>query len=422
MTNAEKYIHSLGKFGKKSGLDNIKKLLDVLGNPQDSLKFVHIAGTNGKGSVSNFISQILIESGYKTGLFTSPFIEIFNERIKINNKNISDNDLDICVKKVKTAVDSLKACGDYNPIEFEVITAAAFLYFASQKCDIVVLEVGLGGRLDRTNVIKNPIVCAICSISFDHTKYLGDTIEKIAFEKCGILKENSAVVCYPKLDKKAEIVLKEAVCKTNSHLYPHKEIKIKKSGTTSVFDYGEYKNIKINLCGIHQIYNAAVALDAAECLKNTFDITDESIYKGLENARWMCRFEIFEKKDGTFVIDGAHNFDGVLKLCDTVKTVFGGKKIITVFGMLNEKDYEKSLEKICSVSDFVIITSVPSSRQTDFEKIFKTAKKYKNDAVLIEDNFEAVRCAAMQNNGEGAVIIAGSLYLAGNLRKFVDKF
>lgn len=424
MTNAEKYIHSLSKFGKKSGLDNITRLLEKLGNPQDKLKFVHIAGTNGKGSVSAFVSQILIESGCKTGLFTSPFIEVFNERIKINNQNISDEDLERCVGIVRGAVDILKSEDDYFPIEFEVITAAAFLYFAEQKCDVVVLEVGLGGRLDCTNVVKNPLVCAVCSISFDHTKYLGDTIEKIAAEKCGIIKQNSRVAVYKMLDKDAEKVVHETVKNTNSHLVNHQKLNIIKSGIVSVFDYGIYKNLKINLCGVHQIYNAVLALDIAECIKDKFGISEENIRRGLENARWICRFEIFEKgaDKPDFIIDGAHNYDGVLKLCDTAKSVLRGKKIVAVFGMLNEKDYEKSLEEICSISDELIITSVPSVRQTSFEEIYKTAKMYKKDTVFIEDNFDAIEYAVSSKNGVFSVLIAGSLYLAGNVRKFVENF
>lgn len=424
MTNAEKYIHSLNKFGKKSGLDNITRLLNELGNPQDKLKFVHIAGTNGKGSVSSFISQIMIESGYKTGLFTSPFIEVFNERIKINNQNISDSDLEKYTDIVKNAVDKLKRNGDYNPIEFEVITAAAFLYFADQKCDIAVLEVGLGGRLDCTNVIKNPIVCAITSISFDHTKYLGDTIKKIAAEKCGIIKQNSCVAVYSRLDKAAKSVVEQTCKNTNSNLLTPKKINIVKVGITNIFDYGEYKNLEIHLCGRHQIYNAALAVDIALYLRKYYKISDESIKNGLKNARWICRFEIFDKgkEKPVFVIDGAHNYDGVLSLCDTVRVVFEGKKIITVFGMLNEKDFEKSLESIAKISDVLIITSVPSIRQTDFKKVFETAKKYKKDAVFIENNFDAIKNAALSNNGNSAVLIAGSLYLAGNVRNFVDKF
>ena len=424
MTNAEKYIHSLSRFGKKSGLDNITKLLDKLGNPQKKLKFVHIAGTNGKGSVSSFTSQILIESGCKTGLFTSPFIEVFNERIKINNKNISDDDLNRCVDIVRSAVDALKAECDYFPIEFEVITAAAFLYFAEQSCDVVVLEVGLGGRLDCTNVIENPLVCAICSISLDHTKYLGDTIEKIAAEKCGIIKENSHVAVYRKLDKDAEKVVSEAVKKTNSRFIKHKKLHIIESGIVSTFSYGGYKNLKINLCGAHQICNAALALDIAECIKDEFGISEENIRRGLENARWICRFEIFEKgaDKPDFIIDGAHNYDGVLTLCKTAMSVLQGKKIVVVFGMLNEKDYEKSLAAICNISDELIITSVPNVRQTGFEEICKTAKIYKKDTVSIEDNFDAITYAARQKNGSFAVIIVGSLYLAGNVRSFVENF
>lgn len=423
ITNAEKYIHSLSKFGKKSGLDNITRLLNVLGNPQDKLKFVHIAGTNGKGSTASFVSQILIQSGYNVGLFTSPFIEVFNERIQINNQNISNDDLEKYTSIVKNAIEEI---GDdnYHPIEFEVICAIGFLYFVDKKCDIVVLETGLGGRLDCTNIIKKPYVCAITSISFDHMQYLGDTIEKIASEKCGIIKENSVVCTYCDLEKSAKNVVSKFCKETNSHLYePSIEtLKIKKQGRENIFDYKDYKNVKINLSGLHQIYNACLAIDIIDNLKNYFEISYEDIINGLNMARWVCRFEIFDKKNYTFVIDGAHNSDGVLKYTQAVKKIFNDKKIVTVFGMLNDKDFEKSVERIANISDELIITDVPSIRQTDVKPVFEVAKKIKNDTILINDNISAINKAISLADENSVICIVGSLYLAGNLRSFVDKF
>ncbi len=423
ITNAEKYIHSLSKFGKKSGLDNITRLLDVLGNPQNNLKFVHIAGTNGKGSTASFVSGVLIDANLKVGLFTSPFIEVFNERIKINNQNISNDDLEKYTSIVKNAIEKIDDA-DYHPIEFEVITAIGFLYFADKKCDIVVLETGLGGRLDCTNIIKKPYVCAIASISFDHMQYLGDTIEKIASEKCGIIKENSTVCAYIDLDKTAKKVVDEFCIKTNSRLYnPQKStLVIKKEGAVNVFDYRQYKDVKIKLAGKHQIYNACLAIDIIDNLKNYFDISYENILNGLNNAKWVCRFEIFNKKSATFVIDGAHNSDGIQKYVQTVKSVFVDKKIITVFGMLNEKDFEKSVKKIADISDILIVTDVPSVRQTNTQEVFEAVKKFKKDALYIADNINAVNEALRFNDENSVICIAGSLYLAGILRGFVDKF
>lgn len=423
ITNAEKYIHSLSKFGKKSGLDNITRLLDVIGNPQDKLKFVHIAGTNGKGSCASMVSSVLIETGLKVGLFISPFIQKFNERIQINNECINDSDLEKYTDIVKEAIEKIDD-KDYHPIEFEVITAIGFLYFLDNGCDIVVLETGLGGRLDCTNIIKNPYVCAISSISFDHMQYLGDTIEKIAYEKCGIIKENSIVCLYPDIHPDAKKVALKASDEKNAIIYPsYKEtLKIKKADKQNIFDYKNYKDIKINLSGLHQIYNATLAIDILDNLKKYFSISDENIKKGLEKAKWPCRFEIFERKNTTFLIDGAHNSDGVLKYCDAVKNIFGDKKIITVFGMLNEKDFEKSVEKISDISDILIITDVPSTRQTSSDEVFGCAKRFKKDTLFIKDNIEAVNKAVKLKDDNSIVAIVGSLYLAGNLRGFVDKF
>lgn len=423
ITKAEKYIHSLSKFGKKSGLYNITRLLEMVGNPQDKLKFVHIAGTNGKGSCANMVSNVLTETSLKVGLFTSPFIEKFNERIQINNECISDDDLEKYTAIVKDAIEKIDD-KDYHPIEFEVITAIGFLYFLDKKCDIVVLETGLGGRLDCTNIIKNPYVCAIASISFDHMQYLGDTIEKIAFEKCGIIKENCVVCLYPDIHPDAKNVALKTIIQKNASLYPsYKEtLKIKKTGKENIFDYKDYKDIKINLLGVHQIYNAALAIDILENLKKYFSISDENIKNGLEKAKWPCRFEIFERKGTTFLIDGAHNSDGILKYCDAVKNVFADKKIITVFGMLNEKDFEKSVERIANISDELIITDVPSIRQTSSDDVFECAKKYEEDTIFIKDNIEAINKAIELKDENSIVAIVGSLYLAGNLRGFVDKF
>jgi len=423
ITNAEKYIHSLSKFGKKSGLDNITRLLNILGNPQDKLKFVHIAGTNGKGSTASFVASSLMEAGLNVGLFTSPFIEVFNERIKINNQNISNEDLEKYTYIIKEAIEKIDD-EDYHPIEFEVITAIGFLYFSDKECDVVVLETGLGGRLDCTNIIKNPYVCAITSISFDHMQYLGDTIEKIAYEKCGIIKENSIVCLYPDIHPDAKKVALKASDEKNAIVYPsYKEtLKIKKTDKQNIFDYKKYKDIKINLSGLYQIYNATLAIDILDNLKKYFSVSDENIKNGLEKAKWPCRFEIFERKNTTFLIDGAHNSDGILKYCDTVKNIFSNKKIITVFGMLNEKDFEKSVERISDISNMLIITDVPSIRQTSSDEVFECAKRFKKDTIFIKDNKDAVKKAIEYADENSVIAIAGSLYLAGNLRGFVDKF
>ena len=271
---AIKYIHGTHKFGVKLGLENIGKLLELLGNPHKRLKFVHIAGTNGKGSTVAFISNILIESDYRVGIYTSPYIEHFTERICINHEEISEKDLARITEKTKEKISELLKMGYNHPTEFEIVTAIAFQYFYEKSCDIVVLEVGLGGRYDSTNIIDTPLVSVITSISFDHMNILGNTLPKIAYEKAGIIKENGDVVLYPQLSE-VEDVIENVSAQMSSKLrkVDFNLIKLKKFGTEGqTFDYGSYIDLNTKLLGEHQLKNAAVAITACQVLREK--ITD----------------------------------------------------------------------------------------------------------------------------------------------------
>ncbi len=414
------YIHSLSKFGKKSGLDNIRILLDKMGNPQNDLKFVHIAGTNGKGSIARFISEALINAGLKVGLYTSPYIEVFNERIQINNENIPDDDLVEMVELIKEKVDDINE-QDYYPIEFEVITAIGMEYFKRQKCDIVILETGLGGRLDCTNIIDKPLVCVIGAIGYDHTQFLGEKLDEIAYEKCGIIKLNSYVVRYPKMHPLAKKVVQFISMRTYSMMNEEKNIIIKKSDETGTdFIYGK-KEYHVSMIGEHQVYNAICAIDTLNHLRLYFDFDDDNIRYGLKNAFWKCRFEICgPNKD--IIIDGAHNYHAIKEFCKTVKNVYGDKKKIIILGMLEEKDYEDSIKEIAHLADRLLITKVNSPRQTNANNIYKCARKYKFDTFFYEENKEALEFASYMKNDDSRVFIVGSLYLAGNVRGYVDKY
>lgn len=416
------YIHSLSKFGKKSGLTNIRMLLDYLGNPQNDLKCIHVAGTNGKGSTSYLIANVLKYQGYKVGLYTSPFIEIFNERIRLNGENIPDADLIKYTQIVKKAVDYLSEMG-YFPIEFEVITAIAFLYYKEQKCDYVVLETGLGGRYDSTNIIKENILSVITNIGIDHTNILGETIEDIAYQKAGIIKENSDVILYP-IQYEANDVINKYAHQMNASIYPvdlsYLEI-LSDTYTGSEFSYKEYENIHLSLVGTHQIYNGITALEAIAVLSKKISIDKESVYQGFEYASWPVRFEVFNK-DVPVVIDGAHNLQGVTSFVDSINKYFYDKKKIFVIGMLNEKDYEKSLDYAFEIADAVVITSVPSIRQTSVQEIYNYARKKHNCASVVENNFDALVFAHKFCDDNSVIGIFGSLYLAGNMRSFVENF
>ncbi|MDU7904874.1 MAG: Mur ligase family protein, partial [Peptostreptococcaceae bacterium] len=256
---ALKFIHESHKFGMRRGLENIKKLLELLGNPQDNLKIIHVAGTNGKGSTCSFISTILKQSGYKVGLYTSPFLETFTERIRVNGENIPENEVGNIVNIIKEKIDIMVNEGYDYPTEFEIVTAMAFYYFNKERVDFVALEVGLGGRYDATNVIKKPIATVITSISLDHVGILGDTLDKIAFEKGGIIKENCDVIVYPQKNE-ASKVLKE-ICNEKNAKYiecDFKDITLKESNINfqkfdCIINNKEYKDLQINLIGDHQV-------------------------------------------------------------------------------------------------------------------------------------------------------------------------
>ena len=406
------YIHSLKRFGKKSGLLGTLRLCEALGNPQDKLNVIHVAGTNGKGSVSAMTCNIL-SSRYKVGLYTSPYIEFFNERIQINGEPIDSASLVEYTNKVKKACDSLP---DFHPIEFEFITAMGFLYFLDKQCDIVVLETGLGGRFDATNVIKKPLACAITSIGFDHTEILGDTIEKIAFEKAGIIKNEVPVFVYNDIDKDALSVIKKIASDKQSSLSVTdraENINCAVSGT--VFSYKD-NLYHTSLVGEHQAKNACLAIEIVNYISNIFPVSFDDVKKGLSEIFWKCRFEILSGNGHLFVLDGAHNSHGIDAFLTGVSTVLKDKKKIFVFAMLNEKDYENSIKKISSVADDIIVTSVPSLRQTDAQSVYDCVKKYFPNARYIPDCENALLLASNEAKDD-AVCVFGSLYLVGNLRK-----
>ena len=411
-----KYIHSLSRFGKKAGLNNITALCKYLGNPQNKLKFVHVAGTNGKGSVCAMLTNIF-KRKYKVGTYVSPYIEQFNERIQINGENINETDLIKYTNIVKNAVEAL----NITPIEFEFITAMGFLYFLDKGCDFVVLEVGLGGRFDATNIIKTPIINVITAIGLDHTAILGDTIEKIAFEKAGIIKPNTPVAVYKKQHPDAVKVIEDK-CKSvnakfinNDGIYA-KNINCTLKGTT--FDYKGESYALNCLIGEYQVDNAITAIDAANEISKVFPVTLNDIKDGLKTVKWKCRFEVFKKNDTTVIIDGAHNSHGIDGLINSIKKLVTNKKITFVFGMLNEKDYKESIQKICSLDADIIVTDVPSIRQTDAKEIFECVKKHNTNAKYI-DNPQKATEYAINNTKDGVVCIFGSLYLCGEVRGYI---
>lgn len=418
-----KYIAETHKFGIRLGLDNTSKLLELLGNPQENLNIVHVAGTNGKGSVCSFIAKILQEEGYRVGLYTSPFLETFTERIRIDGKNIPEEEVAKIVSIIKEKIEIMVKEGYSYPTEFEIVTAMAFYYYHQQKVDYLVLEVGLGGRYDSTNIIKNPLVSVLVSISLDHIGVLGDTIGKIAYEKAGIIKENSTTIVYKQL-KEAEEVIKE-VCKEKKSEYIEvnfDDVNIKKSDIQSqVYDCSvmgkKYEDLEIKLIGDHQVNNSILALNVIQFLRDNknLKISEESIRKGLINTEWPGRIEKI-KDNPLFIIDGAHNEDGARSLAKALDKNFKGEKLTLLIGMLEDKDINSVLEILMPRFNKVITTTPDSDRAMNADKLKEKISKYIGDITSKPDIKEALNYTLEISNKNDIIISAGSLYMIGKVR------
>ena len=411
------FIHGVSKIGTKLGLENIKRLLSRLENPQNELKFIHVAGTNGKGTVCSTLSEILIKEGYKVGLYTSPFIYDFCERIRINGENISRADLARITEKVKQTCDAIVKDGFTHPTEFEIVTAVGMCYFKEKKCDYVVLEVGLGGRLDATNAVDVPIVSVITSISFDHTEYLGSTLSDIAYEKCGIIKKGSRVAVYPNLNPEAQMTIGK-ICRERGVYFENamlpEIIKADLNGTEFLYNGKKYKT---QLKGVHMIINISTALCAVKLLRESgVKISDEAVSGGIESVLWSGRFEVISNEP-LFIIDGAHNIEGIVALKSAVETYLSGKRLIFIMGMLRDKEYEKALEIIAPLADKFISCTVPSPRALKAPELSEYAAKYNKNIYTSQTIRDAVKTAVDDADDNSAVVAFGSLYMLGDIRK-----
>jgi dihydrofolate synthase/folylpolyglutamate synthase len=435
------YIKNTAKFGSKLGLERTEKILELLGNPHKKLKCIHIAGTNGKGSTTAMVTRILVEAGYKVGSYTSPFIEEFEERMQINNKNIPKDDLSDIVTTVSKAVDTVVALGYSNPTEFEIITCVGFLYFYRNNVDFAVIEVGIGGRLDSTNVIT-PILSVITSISLDHTQILGDTLDKIAYEKAGIIKEGITVIMFPQQKQSEEVIekiCKERNCKLikvqrNSSTYLGKE-NLQQVAITSINGTIANNNtiiqklkvhtlrndyiIDLALLGKHQLLNCSVAVHVIEeLIEQGFKINNENILMGLRGVKWPARLEIMNTRP-LVVIDGAHNVDGIKNLTESIDMYFNYNKIILILGILADKQVEDMIKTIVPKASRVITVTPHSERAELSEELKIQVEKYIANCEAIEDYEEAYKKALSYCTEDDLLLVAGSLYMAGDMRKII---
>ncbi len=420
--NAEQaiaYIHSTCWKGSIPGLGRTRNLLDLMDNPQKKLKFVHIAGTNGKGSTASMTASILQKAGYKTGLYTSPYIYRFNVRMQINGSPIDDRELAEITAWVKPLAESMEE----KPTEFELVSCIAFEYFMRNHCDIVVLEVGMGGALDSTNVIDPPEVAVITNIGLDHTEVLGSTVEAIAETKAGIIKTGCEAVIYrntPSVEAVLEKVCKEK--KVPLHKADFMGLRlVSHSLEGQIFDCGARRGIQLPLLGDHQLHNAAVVLSIADALIHRgWKITEENIRDGIRDVSWPGRFDIM-RKDPLFIIDGGHNPQCIEALVKNIEDYLRDRRVIVLTGVLADKDYADMYKPVMPlVEEFVCITP-PNPRKLDADKLAEYLEAAGAKATPAESILDGVKLAMEKAGSHGAVLCFGSLYSIGAIRDALDE-
>ncbi len=423
---AIKKIDSLQRFGSQPGLERIRILLERMGNPQKNLQFVHVAGTNGKGSTCVCLSGILQAAGYKTGLFISPYVTSFTERMQINGKEIPREELSRLVEEYFPLVQQLEK-EQCIITEFEFVTAIGFAWFVRNHCQVVVLEVGLGGRFDATNVIDSALVSVITSISLDHTAVLGDSIEKIAFEKSGILKPGGTCVCYGDQPRAAVQMIRitaEVMKNRMVMARPMDLMFVEASLQGTRLLWKNRLSILLPLLGEHQMQNAATVLSVVEELRRQkWQIPDSAIQAGFASASFPARMEVFSETPPV-LLDGAHNPGGTAALAKAVKRYLPGKKCIGIMGMLRDKDVDTALRPLEAVLSKIYTVAPPSPRAMPAEELAQRWSRFRMSAQAEPSCGEALEKALQEAREKGtALLVCGSLYLAGEIRPLLlEKF
>ena len=413
------YIHSICWKGSKLGLDRTRELLGKLNDPQKELKFIHIAGTNGKGSTAAMLSSILEEAGYRVGLYTSPFINRFNERMQVNHQPIPDEELAALTEYVRPHADAMAD----SPTEFELITALAMVWFARQKCDIVVLEVGMGGELDSTNIIDVPEAAVIAAMGMDHVKELGPTMADIARAKAGIIKEGGRVVSYGGNPEADEVIA--AVCRARNASLCQPDFSAIVPGDFSLegqtFSYKGWRGLRIPLVGAYQMNNAAVVLETVEVLRQRgWSVSDEAVRQGLADTRWPARFEVL-RRDPVFIVDGGHNPHGIRATAESLSRLFPGRKITFVTGVMADKDVEHILGLIVPLADQFFTVRPDNPRAMDAGELAARIEAMGAKATACASVRDGVDRAIQAEGPHGVACALGSLYMSGEVRSCFGK-
>ena len=415
---ARVYLDHVSKYGSVLGLESIKGLLGELGNPQKDLTFIHIAGTNGKGSILAYLSGILTEAGYRTGRYISPTVMAYLERFQIDGRYMEEEAFAEITCEVKRAAERLAERGRPSPTVFEMETAIAFLWFQKQKCDFVVLEAGMGGRLDATNIVDTTKLCVFASISMDHIGVLGNTLEEIACDKSGIIKPGARVVTGTQKPEVLEILRRAAEEKHCPFFAAEPEAaQVKESSLEEQrFSYREFADLRIHLAGVQQIENAVTALAAVRALRESgVSISDAAVREGLEKARWRGRFEVLGHQP-LVIADGAHNADAAVRLAQNVEAYLAGKEITAVMGVFRDKEYEKIIETMAPYLSFVYTVNLPNGERTlRREELCRELKIHGVAAEAAESPAKALRLAKERAGEAGAVLVFGSLSYLGEI-------
>lgn len=414
--DAINYIEGCTWSRTRLGLGRTRELLSRLGDPQKKLRFIHVAGTNGKGSTCAMLASVLQKAGYKTALYTSPYICRFNERMQINGREIPDFRLAELTERVMPIAESMAD----HPSQFELVTAIAMQYFSEENCDIVVLEVGLGGALDSTNAIDCPECAVITTIGLEHTEYLGSTLREIAAAKAGIIKPGCDVVCYRNVPE-VESVFEQSCLEKNARLVKADFDSIRPlshSLAGQSFAWRNYACLQLPLLGMHQLRNAAVVLQTLDVLRGKgWAISDDAIVSGLAATKWPVRFEVLREAPPV-IIDGAHNPECAEALAANLREYLAGQKCVFLMGVLADKDYRQMLKALIPYADSFFCVTPPSPRALAADALAKVVREMGVPAQSFDDIYTA---AALALDGRRPVIACGSLYLAGTARDALMK-